>query len=241
MQKRFVTQARHLLLDMKLSLNNGVWHTHGLWLFFVALAPWLVIAPANAQNGISHDIFSQRGNGVFLGLAQPFISLSHFVFIVMMGLVASRQARGGWILLLFVASSCLGMFLRSQGWSFEPQEAMIMASIITLGVMHVVVRFSSLSLLLILGAIAGLLYGYACGSTTLGESTQPLVGSGVGYGVGYGVVQITIGIVALIIGRLISNRQPGRFAAWMQWIGVGMMGTVVVTSILKAAGILNHR
>jgi urease accessory protein len=174
------------------------------------------------------------GNSFLAGLAHPFMNVSHLVFIILLGLLASRKERGGWIVLTFVASSILGIGLLVHKASLVAPGIAIAAAVIALGGMLALMRVASVLLLSILGGLAGFLYGYAYNAFILDSGASSLLA----YGFGFGFIQITIALFALVLGRLLSDHQPGRFSAILQWMGLGIIGAVIVATGLKAASLI---
>lgn len=183
--------------------------------------------PAAAHHAMGNRLPVNAFEGFVSGLAHPIIGIDHFAFVVALGLLCVGQRRGAIVLAAFIISALAGTGLHLLQLNFPAAELLIAGSVIAVGALLVAAKAGS-GLLGGLGAIAGLLHGYAYGEAIVGATTVPLVA----YLIGFTATQYGVALAALWLGRTVSRQSTARFTALSRFAGFGTaaIGVLALTT-----------
>ncbi len=155
--------------------------------------------------------------GFISGLGHPVIGIDHLVFTIAIGLLAALSTRLGIIIpAAFVVATAIGTAIHLQSIDLPTVELIISASVLIAGIFLARQKQSSLALLTVTSAIAGIFHGYAYGESIVGAETTALGA----YLFGFCIIQLAIGAAAYYLGKkaignsAIPNTLPLRFAGF---------------------------
>lgn len=169
-----------------------------LKLAVIGLCVLLLATPASAHHAMGGEVPTNFSQGFLAGLAHPVIGLDHLAFVVAAGLLAVTKRRGIWIPIAFVVAALGGTALHLQGVTVPAAEFGVAASVLVFGILLALPQSPNLMMMIGLGAIAGILHGYAYGESIVGAPVQPLMA----YLLGFTAIQLAIALLAAKVGQL---------------------------------------
>ena len=141
--------------------------------------------------------------GFLSGLGHPMIGLDHFAFVIAVGLLAVlRRKLGILIPIAFTVATALGTLIHLQSIDLPIPEVIIALSVLVMGIALAVQKNFNLTLLIVLGSIAGIFHGFAYGEAIFGAEMTPLGA----YLLGFVGIQLVISAIAFYLGRLTVTR-----------------------------------
>ncbi len=164
---------------------------------FIASAVLLWALPAMAHHALGGRTPTNSFEGFVSGLAHPVIGIDHFLFVIAIGLLALCHPRGMFLPVGFVIGTLLGTGGHILGLNLPAPEALIAVSLLGLGGLLASGRHWSLRGLLLGGAIAGWVHGYAYGESIIGAEMTPLVA----YLLGFATIQLGVALGVYGLGR----------------------------------------
>lgn len=195
------------------------WGSHWRWalgavLLFGAL---MATAPVQAHHALGGRLPGNAWEGFYSGLAHPIIGIDHLLFVLAVGLLASRYRQGWLIPLSFIAAMLAGAAIRLVHWDLPQAELWVSASVLAVGVLLALPRTLALIWLPVLAGLAGLFHGYAYGESIVGAEMNPLWA----YLLGLGLIQGAIALGVMRIGQLWPETptQP-----WLRFGGYAVAG-----------------
>lgn len=191
----------------------------------------LGVAPrALAHHAMSSSTPTNFFEGFLSGLAHPIIGLDHFVFIVAIGLLAAGQRRGALIPAGFIFTALLGTGIHLLKIELPIAEIIIASSAIALGILLWLQKRPTFKGLVTLVTCAGLFHGYAYGESIVGAQITPLFA----YLLGFSVIQYIVALLALAIGKRVSQKVTPRSVPLLKLAGFAItsIGAFFLTSAL---------
>ncbi len=185
-----------------------------IWAATVFLAPGAALAH-HPMGGATPATFMQ---GLLSGLGHPVIGLDHLAFVIAVGLIAARFARGRLLPMAFLAAMLAGVAVHLAAFDLPVVELAVAASVLVLGAVLALQARLSAAAAAALFAAAGLFHGYAYGEAVVGAEETPVAA----YLVGLVAVQYAIALGALEVARRLEA--AGRAAPALRAAG----GAVVV-------------
>ncbi|MGF1491716.1 MAG: HupE/UreJ family protein [Microcoleaceae cyanobacterium] len=192
--------------------------------------------PALAHHPFGGETPDSAFGGFLSGLGHPVIGLDHLAFVIAAGLLASTLGCGLILPVVFVLASLAGTGLHLMGLELPAAEFLISASVLLFGVLLALKHKPSNILVVSLGAIAGLLHGYAYGEAIFGAEMGPLVA----YLLGFASIQLAIAYAAYWIGQSLGSAHKFgslnlRFAGFaLAGIGFAFLSTLIVDTVFPA-------
>lgn len=168
--------------------------------------------PALAHHAMGGEQPNTVLTGFLSGLAHPIIGLDHLVFILVMGLIASTQSQGLWLVISFTLAAWAGTGLHLAAVDLPLVELLIALSVVGAGLYLSLQRTWPLILSMSLAVGAGVLHGYAYGESIVGAEVSPLLA----YLMGLSCIQL--GLMASVY-RVSQLLLKSRVAFQPQWIG----------------------
>jgi urease accessory protein len=140
--------------------------------------------------------------GLMAGLHHPAVGFDHLAFILTLGVVAALIPAGGALIAAFVATAAIGAWAHGVNYDFPLSEQFVAASVILAGLLVVLGLGARQIVWLPVGAIAGLLHGYAFGEEVLGADGPVIAAYLVGIvvvcaAIAVGVMQLTSRVLRL--------------------------------------------
>lgn len=178
------------------------------------------------------------GDGLLSGLGHPIIGADHFVFVVAVGLLAALGRPGAMLALAFLGTTLIGTLVHAAtamgGGMTTYAEAMVMLSVVAVGIVLARRNTPAVFWLSILGVVAGLVHGYAFGASVIGAEATPLLA----YLLGLALIQSAVVVATAIVARSLVSawRASGREASlrpagWaVTGMGVAWMSNLWVSS-----------
>jgi urease accessory protein len=106
--------------------------------------------------------------GLLSGLSHPAVGLDHLAFLVILGVAAALIPAGLSLIAAFLVTAAIGAWAHGVNFAFPLAEQLVAASVIVAGLLVALGLGAKRSIWLPIGAIAGLLHGYAFGEEILG-------------------------------------------------------------------------
>lgn len=188
----------------------------------ITLALGLFSTSALAHHPLGGDAPQTVFHGLLSGLAHPVIGIDHLAFVILVGLAAAFAGRSLVAPLVFIGATLAGTAVLLAGVILPLVEAVVVASVVLLGVLLVLGRRVAGPLALIAFALAGVFHGWAYGEAVVGATPMPIFA----YLLGFGVTQLFIaGGIATFMGQLLQQGQgavQARLAAAV-CLGVGLV------------------
>lgn len=188
----------------------------------ITLALGLFSTSALAHHPLGGDAPQTVFHGFLSGLAHPVIGIDHLAFVILVGLAAAFAGRSLVAPLVFIGATLAGTAVLLAGVILPLVEAVVVASVVLLGVLLVLGRRVAGPLALIAFALAGVFHGWAYGEAVVGATPMPIFA----YLLGFGVTQLFIaGGIATFMGQLLQQGQgavQARLAAAV-CLGVGLV------------------
>lgn len=160
----------------------------------VALVAWAGLSflplPALAHHAMGGRLPMSGMEGFLAGLAHPVIGPDHLLFVLAIGALASTQAGGVWLPVVFVLTGLGGTLLHLAEMNLPLLEIFVSVSLVLAGWLLARRQTPGLAVLLGLGAIAGIFHGYAYAESIIGAESSPLGG----YLVGLATIQLGIAV-----------------------------------------------
>lgn len=169
------------------------------------------------DGGVTPSNFAQ---GFLSGLGHPVIGIDHLVFVVAIGLLAALRNKQGLIIpAAFVVATAMGTGIHLQSIDLPATELIISASVLGIGIFLAQKNQVNLTLLAVVGAIAGIFHGYAYGESIIGAETTALGA----YLLGFCGIQLVISAIAFYLGQKIVN-QPSKTCQVLRFAGFTISG-----------------
>jgi len=169
-----------------------------------ALAFLLFLLPgaASAHHAMEGETPHTLMQGLLSGLAHPLIGIDHFLFLLVVALIARAGNRPLTVGAAFVLGTLGGAALHIAGLGVPWAELLIAMTLVGGGALLYSHRTLSLPAAIVSLGGAGLLHGYAYGESIVGAEASPLIA----YLAGFTLVQwvVIAGLIALL--SAISNR-----------------------------------
>ncbi len=181
------------------------------------LIPAFPVLAHHPNGGATPSNFIQ---GFLSGLGHPVIGIDHLVFVVAIGLLAALSKKSGMIIpLAFVIATAIGTGIHLQSVNLPAPELIISASVLGMGVFLAKENQANLTLLALIGAIAGIFHGYAYGESIVSAETTALVA----YLLGFCGIQLGISAIAFYLGKRIIH-QPSKSSLLLRFAGFTISG-----------------
>jgi len=164
--------------------------------------------------------------GLLSGLGHPVIGIDHLLFVIAVGLLASRFPRGYLLPLPFLIATLAGALVHLGGADLPLAEILIAASVLLLGtVLALPVRLPVVAAATLL-ALAGLAHGYAYAESIIGAEPAPLLA----YAIGFLAIQYAIATAAWAAARYLQTRPWRPYATAVRAAGalIGGFGAVAL-------------
>ena len=170
---------------------------------FFLLGSLLIKSSALAHHPNGSQIPSTFAQGFISGLGHPVIGIDHLFFVIAIGLLAALADKLGMIIpLAFIVTTAIGTGIHLQSFDLPVVEVIIAASVLLMGVFLARNNQTSLFLLTIASAIAGIFHGYAYGESIVGAEVTTLGG----YLLGFCLIQLGISVIAFYIAKSLIKR-----------------------------------
>jgi urease accessory protein len=192
----------------------------------VWLAGAVMAGPAAAHHVMDNQLPATLGQGLLSGLGHPVIGLDHLAAVVAVGCLAALHRRGGALVVGFVLAMLAGAALHLRGMDVPAAELLVALTVVVLGVLVVVARADTATLLAAFG-VAGLVHGYALGESIVGAEPTPLLA----YFAGLALIQSGLGLAVMMAVRAL---QPGRRPLRITGAAVVLAGAAFVAMTLAA-------
>ncbi|BAB76416.1 HupE/UreJ family protein [Anabaena sp. FACHB-709] len=164
-----------------------------------AIAALILISLLSSVSGLSlHHQITNGWDGFLWGVADPVLHLDSLARILGIGLISTGIVHGSFITMSFVLASILGILTHLSTFHLPGAEIAIAIFTIGFGAMLVMPYRPNWLVVVILGAIAGLLQGYVSGQAINGIDIISLLT----YTLGFGLTQYAI---ATSTRRLVSD------------------------------------
>lgn len=164
---------------------------------FVATGALLTALPAHAHHAMGGEVPSSFAQGLLSGLAHPVIGVDHFVFLLVVGVLAVSLSDAARFLVpgAFVAATVAGTGIHLAAVAMPLAEITVAFSVLLGGIL-LLMRRQLAALLLGSGVAAfGLFHGYAYGESIVGAEATPLAA----YLVGFSLIQYAI-VIGVVLG-----------------------------------------
>lgn len=172
-----------------------------------------ITAPALAHHPFGGTTPSTWIQGFLSGIGHPVIGPDHFVFTIVVGLLATRLKPAWAVPVAFLAAALGGTGLHLMEWDLPAPEFIISLSVLVFGILAAYGRQLDVWIVVVLGAIAGIFHGYAYGEAVVGAEMTPLFS----YLAGFTLIQaVVIGVSASIVQKLFT---PANRSAWLRYAG----------------------
>ncbi|BAY25443.1 hydrogenase accessory protein [Calothrix sp. NIES-2100] len=122
-----------------------------------------------------HPAISNSWEGLLWGIADPVISLNRLASLVAIGLLSAGIIRGALIAASFGSAAAFGMVIHLFHVNIPGVQIGIATSTIAFGAMLMMLNKPNSVVLSVIGAIAGLLHGYAGAESVMDTGIMPLV------------------------------------------------------------------
>ena len=189
----------------------------------------LLATPVMAHHPFGERTPANAIEGFLSGMGHPVIGLDHLAFVIAAGLLAAVMGRGLMIPLAFVLASLAGTGIHLLSLDLPAPEFFISASVLLFGVLLAMKNRPASSIVVGLGALAGLFHGYAYGEAIVGAEMSPLFA----YLLGFATIQMVIACGAYWVAKRLGNSQQGalnlRFAGFtLAGVGAAFLSGVVL-------------
>lgn len=216
----------------RIRFNERPWQINAL---AIALSTCLLLSgsPAFAHHLMGGRVPSNFFEGFMLGLAHPIIGLDHFAFIVSVGLLSAIKRRGILIPISFILSAMVGTGLHLAKLTLPGVEFFVAGFILLFGLLLALRNNLNTTIVVGLGAIAGVCHGYAYGESIFGAEMSPLVA----YLTGFTVIQLVVSLGAFGIGKVLlqdSKQEPSNAFRSAGWVIFGIGLTFLTSQIVGA-------
>lgn len=164
----------------------------------------LVAAPSQAHHAMEGRTAGTAAEGFLSGLAHPVIGIDHLAMIVAIGLLAAAVRPGFWLAATFVLAAMAGAALHLLGINLPGSEILVALSVVAAGAFLAFPRSPGAAFVLSLGAVAGILHGYAYGESIFGAEATPLAA----YLAGFTAVQLLVAAAVYAVARTLRAHSP---------------------------------
>jgi urease accessory protein len=124
--------------------------------------------PASAHHAMGGKLPTTFSEGLLSGLAHPVLGLDHLAFVIAIGIAAALVPAGVGLIGAFFAASAAGILVHVGAWNLPLTEVLVAATVIIAGGMVAFGNRAGNMAWLMLGAVAGLIHGYALGESIVG-------------------------------------------------------------------------
>jgi urease accessory protein len=179
-----------------------------------------VSSPAFAHHpmgGVTPGTFAQ---GLLSGLGHPVIGLDHLAIVIAVGCLAALHRAGIALVAGFVLAMILGAAAHVGGMNIVASEVLLAGAVVALGVAIQVRAATSMTTMVTLFALGGLLSGYALGESIIGAERAPLFA----YLVGLAVVQFALALAVMWLTQRYAMRPYAGVAMNVRLIGAAIIG-----------------
>jgi urease accessory protein len=189
----------------------------------VAIASLALISLLSSLSGFhEHPAISNAWDGLLWGIADPVINLNRLASLVAIGLLSAGMASGALTAASFGVAAAFGMVIHLFHVNLAGAEIGIAISTIAFSAMLMMLNKPNSVLLLVLGAIAGLLHGYAGAESVVEVGIMPLVI----YVMGFALTQCAVVMSAREIYSMLPKKIPFAGLAFCA-IGIVFLGNAI--------------
>jgi urease accessory protein len=187
--------------------------------------------PAQAHHLMGGRMASTAFEGFMSGIAHPVIGIDHLAMIVAIGVLAAAIRSGFALAGIFVLAAMVGTGLHLLRLNLPGSEALVALSVLAAGALIALRKTPNRALVFGIGAVAGVLHGYAYGESIFGAESTPLVA----YLVGFTAVQLVVAGIAYAIAKHLRDKsgeqalilRPAGFV--VAGAGLALLATQLVT------------
>lgn len=183
----------------------------------------LASPPVLAHHPLGGRLPANAFEGLMSGFAHPLIGLDHFAFVIAAGLVGVLIPLGVTVPLAFVLASLGGTGIHLMALDLPMPELIITLSVFIFGGLIAWGKPLNLTVIVLLGAIAGLFHGYAYGEAIVGAETTPVLS----YLIGFSMVQLAISLGAWGLGTAQLRTSQPHGLLRVRFIGFILLGAGV--------------
>jgi urease accessory protein len=158
--------------------------------------------PAQAHHLMGGRMASTAFEGFMSGIAHPVIGIDHLVMIVAIGVLAAAIRSGFALAVVFVVAAMVGTGLHLLRMNLPGSEALVALSVLAAGALIALRKTPNRAFVFGIGAVAGVLHGYAYGESIFGAESTPLVA----YLVGFTTVQLVVAGIAYAIAKHLRDK-----------------------------------
>ncbi|MBE9061372.1 HupE/UreJ family protein [cf. Phormidesmis sp. LEGE 11477] len=180
---------------------------------FISAGLLAIASPALAHHPFGGTTPTSWVQGFLSGLGHPIIGPDHFVFTIIVGLLAIRSKPAVVVPMVFLGATLAGTGIHLMELNLPTPEFFISLSVVLFGVIAAYGRQMSLTAIVILSAMAGIFHGYAYGEAVVGAEMTPLLA----YLAGFTLIQAAIMAVAFGIAQKLLG--PVKRLAWLRYAG----------------------
>lgn len=157
----------------------------------------LLVTPAHAHHVMGGRLPTTFSEGLLSGLAHPVLGLDHLAFVVTLGIAAAIVPAGVGLIGAFLAASALGILVHLGAWTLPMAETLVAATVIAAGALVAFGNRAGSTAWLALGAVAGLVHGYALGESIVGAD-RGVLGA---YLLGLAVTAACVSVAIMLFAR----------------------------------------
>jgi urease accessory protein len=167
--------------------------------------------------------------GLLSGLSHPAVGLDHLAFLVTLGVVAALIPAGFSLIAAFITAAAVGAWTHGVNFDFPLAEQLVAASVVVAGLLVALGLGARQIIWLPIGAIAGLLHGYAFGEEILGADGPVIAAYLIGVVIVCSVITVAVMQFASQALALSDARSlPLRIAGAL----VGILGVVLLVRLI---------
>lgn len=185
---------------------------------FILVGLLAITSPALAHHPFGGATPTSWVQGFLSGLGHPVIGPDHFVFTIIVGLLAIRFKPAVVIPVTFLGAALAGTGIHLMELNLPAPEFFISLSVVLFGVIAAYGRQMNLTAVVLLSAMAGIFHGYAYGEAVVGAEMTPLLA----YLTGFTLIQGAIMAAAFGIAQQLLS--PVKRLAWLRYAGLVTCG-----------------
>lgn len=214
-------------------MNTFAKHKAGFALAAGTLLTFGSAVPAHAHHAMGGEPVSSVFEGFASGIAHPLIGVDHLAMIIAIGVLSALLRPGFSVAVAFVVAAMCGTGLHLLGLSLPLSEPLVSFSVLAAGILITLRRSLPSGIVLGLGAIGGLLHGYAYGESIFGAQT----GSLIAYLAGFTAIQLAIAAGAYVISKKIreNSQEPALCLRPAGFIVAGAGCALLATQLVAIA------
>jgi urease accessory protein len=193
----------------------------GIFSVLLAINFFANTSPALAHHPMGGKLPSTFIEGFLSGLGHPVIGIEHLAFVIAIGLLAALSSRFGLVIpLAFIFTTAVGTLIHLQSINLPVVELVVSASVLSMGIFLAQTNKTNLTLLTVIGAIAGIFHGYAYGESIVGAETLAIEA----YLLGFCLIQLAISAIAFYVGKTILKNPTLAAHFSLHFIGLIISG-----------------